>query len=259
VKKILIALVVIMVIVCSVWIMFPANSIQSIIEDSVTDKKLNLEIKGLKKGLFYNLSAESIILKSSGQKIVSLTGIHGKIDPISLTVLRPKIIMNGNIGSGNFSGTLGFAKNKVQVNIDFKQVSINDAPFFSQIGIRGEGTVSGKIVMTDNKGNIEFVTKDANLGQAEITGVSVPLNYFHSVTGIIDINGNLLSIGSLFLEGKDINARLKGIIKNDDMDLKMEIMPGKSFAENPLFISGLEIYKISPGYYVIPVKGNLSF
>lgn len=257
-KKILIALVFIIVIVCSVWIMFPANSIQSIIEDSVTDKKFNLEIKGLKKGLFYNLSAESIILKSSGVKVVSLTGIHGNVDPVSLTVLRPKIMMNGNIGGGNFSGTLGFAKNKVQVNIDFKQVGINEAPFFSQIGIRGEGTVSGKLVMKDNKGNIEFVTKDANFEQAEIAGVSVPLNFFHSVTGIIDINGNLLSIGSLFLEGKDINARLKGVIKDAVMDLKMEIMPGKSFAENPLFISGVEKYKISPGYYVIPVKGNLS-
>jgi type II secretion system protein N len=258
VKKILVALVFIMVLVCGIWIIFPANSFQSIIEDSVTDKNFKFEIKGLKKGLFYNLSAESIILKISGQKLVSLTGIHGNIDPMSLTRLRPKVMMNGNIGGGNFSGTLGFAKNKVQVNIDFKQVDINEAPFFSQIGIRGEGTVSGKIFMMDNKGNIEFIAKDANFGQAEIAGVSVPLNLFHDVSGIIDINGNLLSIRSLFLEGKDINARLKGIIKDTVMDLKMELMPGKSFAENPLFISGLEKYKISPGYYVIPVKGNLS-
>jgi hypothetical protein len=37
----------------------------------------------------------------------------------------------------------------------------------------------------------------------------------------------------------------------------MELMPGISFIENPLFRSGLERYKISPGYYVIPLKGNL--
>jgi hypothetical protein len=37
----------------------------------------------------------------------------------------------------------------------------------------------------------------------------------------------------------------------------MELMPGMSFIENPLFLAGLEKYKISPGYYVIPVKRDL--
>ena len=90
------------------------------------------------------------------------------------------------------------------------------------------------------------------------SGITVPLNFFHRVTGSIDINGKILNIVSVYLEGKDISARLKGAIRDAVMDLNMELMPGKSFIENPLFIAGLEKYKISPGYYMIPARGNLS-
>jgi hypothetical protein len=38
----------------------------------------------------------------------------------------------------------------------------------------------------------------------------------------------------------------------------MELMPDKSFIENPLFINAVEKYKVSPGYYVIPVKRTYS-
>jgi hypothetical protein len=41
--------------------------------------------------------------------------------------------------------------------------------------------------------------------------------------------------------------------------MTMEVMPGKSFLENPFFLAELERYKISPGYYRIPVRGNLSY
>jgi hypothetical protein len=37
----------------------------------------------------------------------------------------------------------------------------------------------------------------------------------------------------------------------------MEFMPGRSYAENPLLLAGLRPYKISSGYYVIPVKRSL--
>jgi len=42
------------------------------------------------------------------------------------------------------------------------------------------------------------------------------------------------------------------------MDLNMELMPGRSFIENPLFNMEMDRYRVSPGYYVIPVRGNLS-
>ena len=142
--------------------------------------------------------------------------------------------------------------------IDFKRTDINEVQLFKLVGIQGTGTVSGKYIMINGKGHIEFVTKDARFEPAIFSGIKMPLNFFHRVTGSIDINGKILNIVSVYLEGKDISARLKGAIRDAVMDLNMELMPGKSFIENPLFIAGLEKYKISPGYYMIPARGNLS-
>ena len=84
------------------------------------------------------------------------------------------------------------------------------------------------------------------------------MNLFHSISGSIDIGENIIHITSVSLEGKDVNARLKGAIKDNIMDLIVELMPRKAFLENPLFLNEVDKYKVSPGYYVIPVRGYLS-
>jgi hypothetical protein len=38
----------------------------------------------------------------------------------------------------------------------------------------------------------------------------------------------------------------------------MEVMPGKAYLENPIFLGELQKYMVSPGYYMIPIKGKFS-
>jgi type II secretion system protein N len=257
VKKILIALTAIPVIFWGIWIAVPETSIQSIIENSISSNKFRLEVKGLKKGLFYNLSVDNLTLKSSGEQLVSLTNIHSRINPLSLIMFRLNLFFDGGIGGGNISGRINRIKNKIQIGLDIKKADISDIPLFKLIGIQGTGTISGRFTMIDDTGHVEFVAKDSSFEPAVFSGVKVPLNFFHSIRGSVDIKGDIINIVSVALEGKDIYARLKGVIKDAVMDLDMELMPGTSFIENPLFLAGLEKYKISPGYYIIPVKGNL--
>jgi hypothetical protein len=70
---------------------------------------------------------------------------------------------------------------------------------------------------------------------------------------------NTIDVASVSLEGPNIFARLRGTIRNNFMDLRMEVMPEKVFLENPLLLSQVDRYQVSPGYYVIPVKGPLVF
>ncbi len=67
VKKILVVLIVIPVIFWVTWLVFPKTSMQSLIDDSIRDGKLEIEVEGLEKGLFYNMSVERLVLKSSGE------------------------------------------------------------------------------------------------------------------------------------------------------------------------------------------------
>ena len=256
-KKILIALTAIPVIFWGIWIAVPETSIQSIIENSISSNKLSLEVKGVKKGLFYNPSVDNLTLKSSGEQLVSLTNIHSRVNPLSLIMLRLNLSFNGGIGGGTISGHTSLIKNKMQIGLDIKKANISDIPLFKLIGVQGTGTISGRLTMIDDTGHVEFVAKDSSFEPAIFSGVKVPLNFFHNIRGSVDIKGNIINVVSVALEGKDIYARLKGVVKDAVMDLNMELMPGMSFIENPLFLAGLEKYKISPGYYVIPVKRDL--
>lgn len=256
-KKFLITLIAIPVIFWAIWIAFPKTSIKSIIEDSVSGEKFGLEVEGLKKGLFYNLSIDRLILKNSGDEQIISDDIHGRINPLSLILLQLKASFVGHIWGGNISGSLTLAKNKMQVDLDLKKANISDMPLFKRIGIKGTGTLSGRFTAKNNEGHVEFVSEDARFEPAVLSGIKVPLNFFYSIRGSMDIRGSVINVISITLEGRSIHARLKGIIRDTVLDLNMELMPGLSFVENPLFIYQIEKYKVSPGYYVIPIKSSL--
>jgi type II secretion system protein N len=255
-KKILIALVAILVIFYGTWLIFPKTSIQSIIEDSISHHKLSLEVEGLKKGLFYNLRVDRLTLNGR-EEYLSINDIHVRINPLSLILLRLNLSFVGDIGGGNISGHVSLAKNNRYIEINVEEADISVIPLLQLAGIQGRGTISGRFTMTGSTGHVEFFTEDAVFEPAVFSGIAVPLNLFHTAKGSMDIKGNTINIASFALEGEDIYARLKGAIKDGVMDLNIELMPNRSFIENPLFLGGLEKYKISPGYYIIPVKRNL--
>jgi len=258
VKKILFGLIAIPVILWAPWFVIPETTIQSIIEDYFAGKKFHVEIHEMKKGVFYNFSADKLVVRSSTREIIFFSNIHGTINPPSLLILRLNISVDGTVGGGNISGDVQLAKNKMQMHLDFTKARIDEISMLKRAGINGTGTLSGRFSMINSKGNIDFNTEDGNFQQAEFAGVKVPLHLFHNVKGAIEINGDILNIISVYCEGKDISARLKGVIKDAVMDLTMEVMPGQSFIENPFFLAELERYKISPGYYIIPVRSIFS-
>ena len=258
-KKIVITLIAVPLIFWGIWIAFPKTSIQSIIEDSLGSERLTLEVKGFRKGLFYSLSGDRLALKRSGEEQISLSGIRGRINPLSLIVMRLNLSFDGNMGGGNISGLVDVSRNKTRIEMNVKKARINEIPLFKVAGLQGTGIISGRLMMADGTGHVEFITKDSRFDPAIFSGVTVPLDLFDTIRGSMDIKGNIINVVSISLEGKDIYARLKGVIRGDVMDLHMELMPGVSFIENPLFRSGFERYEISPGYYVIPVKGELQF
>jgi type II secretion system protein N len=257
VKKILFVLIAIPVILWALWFVIPETTIQSIIEDYFAGKKFHVEIHEMKKGIFYNLSANKLFVKSSTPEIIFFSNLHGTINPLSFLILQLNISIDGNVGGGNIFGNVRLAKNKMRMRLDFTKAHMDEISMLKRAGIKGTGTISGRFSMINNKGNIDFVAEDGNFQQAEFAEVKVPLNYFHNIKGAIEIDGDILNIISVYCEGKDIYARLKGVIKDAVMDLTMEVMPGQSFIENPFFLAELERYKISPGYYIIPVRSNI--
>jgi type II secretion system protein N len=256
--KIFFMLIAVPVLLWMLWFILPVTSIESIIEDSVQDGNVAVEMKNLRKGLFFNIDADSLTVKSSHTVLFSMTGIQGRINPLSLLVFRLKVNMHGIIGGGIIRGNINFANKRVLTTLIFEKIDISEITFLELIGIQGKGTISGSYTGENNKGHIMFDTKEASFEQGTFSGMSMPLHLFHTIRGVLDINENTVNIISVSLEGKGIHARLKGVVRDGVMDLNMEIMPEKSFLENPFFLAELEKYKVAPGLYIIPVKGNIN-
>jgi type II secretion system protein N len=257
VKKIIIAVAAVPLLFWMVWISFPSSSLQTIIEDSVPEGPFSIEVQGLKKGLFYTVDIARLTLKDPQNEFVSFDNIYGRVNPFDLLLLRLDLSVRGHIRDGNISGHVTFTKSRINGGIHFFGIRLGDLQFLQRAGISGTGTLAGSFILKDNTGHLDFITKDADFEQAYFSGVRVPLNFFHTVSGALDIQDNAVHIAAISLEGKDMYARLKGTIRDDVMDMTMEFMPGESYAENPLVLAGLEPYRVSPGYYMIPVRGDL--
>jgi len=240
------------------WFVLPESSIQAIIEDSAADAPFVLEVRGLGKGLFYTLTIEKLELRGREQKLGEFTGIRARINPLFLPLFQLRMEVRGSLSSGSVAGRLDFARDKTTGELEFKSVDFGELGLLRSMGIEGKGTVSGRVVLKEEGGHAEFYSNDAVFQQAEFSGVRVPLSIFHRVTGALDIHGSAVNIVSLALQGEDIQARLKGNIKDNLMNISMELMPGKTYLENPAVLAGLESFKISPGYYIIPLNNNYS-
>jgi type II secretion system protein N len=258
VKKVLVVLVAIPVLFWAVWMVIPEKTIRSIIENSVRAERIGLEVRGVQKGLFYNFKIEDLVVKGFGGDLVALKNVHGHINPFGLARLRLELSIDGGIGSGGLSGRMNFGAEGTRGVFEYRDVDIRDMPLFKRAGIKGTGAVSGRFSLAGDKEHVEFITADASFEPALFSGIRVPLNLFHSISGAMDIKGNVIYVTSVFLEGDDVNARLKGGIKANIVDLTMELMPGRTFLKNPLFLNEVDRYKVSPGYYVIPIRANFS-
>lgn len=231
---------------------------ESIIEDTIHARGFALRVEGLRKGLFYSLCADRIVISRLEKEFILLNSVDADINPFGLIVKRMPVTFRGRIGGGTFTGSAPLSMEFGTVQLVFNQASLDEMRFLTEAGIRGRGSVSGNMALTEQGGNIEFIVNDAEIEPAFISGTLLPLNFFKTVKGSLVAEGKTINVQSLSLEGPDIFARVKGVIRDGNMDLLIELMPQKTLLENPLFLSQVERYQVSPGYYVVPVKGPIA-
>jgi type II secretion system protein N len=173
--------------------------------------------------------------------------------------MRLTLTFHGDISGGKITGEVNLLKEKNHMNVGIDNANVNGIPLFEVMGLSGKGTLSGEFRLKDGTGDLKFSLKDAQFESTSFSGVIIPVNLFQSATGAMTIDGDLVRIGSLSLQGNGIYARVKGNIRNNVMDLIIELMQDSSFTDKSSILFLLENYKVSPGYYVIPVKGSIPF
>ena len=243
-----------------IWIVvFPETYLANLIENSLNDPEMRVEVSGLSKGLLYSFGAESITLKKADKTLIVAERIRGRINPFSLLLLRLDMRFSGGAGGGNINGRVDLIRGKSRVLVAVEKADLGSIPLFSLAGVNGSGAFSGRMEMNGSAGEIRFEITDARMENSSFGGIALPLNIFRSARGVLSVADKTVSVTSFALEGTDIFARIKGTITGSRLKLAMEVMPERSFMEKNPLAALLEAYKVSPGYYVIPVDGDLLF
>lgn len=235
------------------FIAVPEGMISDLIINSVKSDKVLIKPEGIKKGLFFTLNIGRIEVKRKDETpLLTIENVQIKPDFMSLIKLTPQLPFTGQMHSGIIEGVYGVKGNSL--NLQGKDIKLEEIPSLKLVNIEGEGNLSLKLGIIKGQGEIIFNVRDARLKTIILPGGYIlPLNWFHDIKGLLAVGNEITEFKSFTLEGDGVYARVKGNLAGDTIDLKMEVMPEASF-KKPSLLMLIEPFKVSPGYYVIPIK-----
>jgi type II secretion system protein N len=239
-----------------VWFFtIPSSLIQERIEDAIAssgDGSLSLSVSGLRKGIFLDISADSLTLLLDQQPALEIVDFRMNITPRHLSELRLAFTINGEMGGGNVHGTVQLP---LDGTIHIDRAELNDIPYLKRTGIDIYGNMTSEISLKGDSVKAVFEIPDLNIGDSVMTVIPL-LSSFRKMQGALSLAGNSLNVDSVSLDGEKGYARLKGTITNGNMDLTLELMPDASKL-NTMESMLIGKYIVSPGYYLVPVRGQL--
>ncbi|MBI5675493.1 MAG: type II secretion system protein GspN [Nitrospirae bacterium] len=232
----------------------PDDLLKKRIEDSIStaeNSAVNASIDGFRKGILFSFNADSLNLKRGDIPICNITDISGRINPFYLIKRQLSFSITGKLGEGDIEGSFRLPEggNLKITNSDLKAID-----YLSQIGLESSGYISSDILLNGGTANITFEIPDMNIQNSGT--LTLPfINSFHRMQGALSINEDTTKISSISLEGTKGYARLKGVIDKGVMNLSLELMPS-SKEVTPVELKLIEKFMVSPGYYLIPLKGT---
>ncbi len=249
--------------VVGLWfIAIPEGLITDLVEEALHNDSFALEAEGLKKGLFYNITARRILLRKKGigrefdDPLFVCDNVKGRADFLSLAGLNPELNFTCDMNGGGVSGEIRLTGNG-EVNLRGNNLSLRRIPFLESLGIHGEAIFSGGLRLNNTTAELRFALVEARLEKTSLGGVFLPLDLFHDIKGAASMSSGTIEVRSATLSGNGVYARARGSVRGSNLDMILELMIDSSvkseFPIEPL----LEHYKVSPGYYIIPLKGEI--
>jgi type II secretion system protein N len=253
----LIAIIFVSIGVVGIWYWgVPDNYVADRIE-GLGVNPVNIKVEGFAKRILFQFNIDRVLIKNGDDEIWSVLDVSGGIKPLQLLKGKAVITAAGGSYGGNINAAIKVSKNEQDASISFTDIETSEISYFRSMGFEGRGALSGSLNYANGKGGLEFVVDDTELKGFSGSGVFIPLDYFHTVRGAAElVSPDSVRIKSFALSGEGIYVRIKGRIEKGLADLEVEVMPEASFPGNSLLML-IERYKISEGYYYIPIKRYL--
>lgn len=244
-----------------IWgIAVPEEALVGQIEKAGSGGAFTLDVSGFRKGLLFTFRCRSVTLRKGGLPVFSLDNLRGTVHLLSLFRLKLPVSFEAESGGGKVRGSAELLGKGRQVRLSLEGADMAAVPFFAVAGMKGRGALSGRLALEGERGDLSFSLREARMERGSFMGVDVPFEAFHTVRCALGITNDSLKVHSLAMEGKGIYARLKGSFTGAAPGFSgsavLEIMPDAAFEDGNGLLSLLAVFKVSPGYYVIPLKGG---
>lgn len=250
------------IVIVGFWLIaVPESYIVDRIKTSLMEYNMTVETEDLRKGLFYNLKADRVIMKNyapddSLRTLLILDNMRAKLDILSLLTVHPQLDFDCTVNNGRVSGSMRLPERKT-VSLDGSGISIDNLPVMDMLNIQGDGTLSFRMVLIRGEGDVQFSVDNLRIRNAGFVNTVLPTDLFHAIKGAARVNNNRIDIQSVAINGNGIYARAKGMLQERTLNMDMEIMLDASFQPESLIRTMLAQYRISPGYYRIPIRYQL--
>lgn len=231
-----------------VWVFaVPGGTLPGLLKDQAQAAGLDAELSGFKKDLFFGFGADSLTLKGpDGAVLIKAEDISGRIDPFSLLLLKLRIPFEARAAGGLVNGSFEIGLfSKSGLRAGFNGLKVEEIPPLARYASHGllSGDLSEGGEGGMGPGTLKFIASG-------ITGAPLDLE---SANGVAVVNGNAIEVKSLSLQGEKIYVRIKGLIRGGSYNLTAEVMPEGPSEYDALLAN----YRVSPGYYVMPLNGRL--
>lgn len=217
---------------------------------------VKVSIEKMRKGFFFIISADTLDIKIGKDHAFKIENISSRINPLYLLKKQLAFSVRGKIGRGVINGSFKLPEGG---DIYITNVELDAIPYLASIGIKGDGIISGSINLKKHTSDIIFKVHNCNIKSLTIN-LPISLSSFNKMQGGLSLRENIITVNSVSLEGEKGYARLKGSVinkgKDKFMDMTLELMPTTTELKTPELML-INKYQVSPGYYVIPIKGPI--
>jgi len=257
-KKLLIVFAVLIAIVWGGWLVaIPPQVIVGMAEDAAKRGGMEIKIDGFRKGLFYNFTISSILVKADGRTILEVNDAKGRLALPSLLTLKARVPFSASLADGTVDGVAvvtrkGYTISAAAEGVDLQRLGLHDL-----IGVGMEGTLRGDASLADGFGKVRFIVDGAHIDPVTVRGMQVPLDMFKQIKGAIHVDGPKVDIDSIAFEGDGLYARVTGTVVNDSADIKLDFMPEDRAIPDAILKGVIPQYRVERGHYVIPYRGPL--
>jgi type II secretion system protein N len=231
----------------------PQSLITGLMEEKAQKAGMSLETEGFRKGILFGIGFDSASLIKDGKDVFSLTDVSARINPLYLLLLKLGVSFEGSAGGGGLKGSASFKSNDYSAFVKIENVRLEETGALKDFG---RGLLNAEFSLKNGEGAFRFSVTEAEFALKGLDA-SVPLGLFKKSQGVLTFKDSTLEATSVSLEGNGIYARLKGRIKGKDADLSLEMMPDASFMPDAAMSLILGRYRVSPGYYVIPIRTEI--